>query len=289
MSTDILGSLLEIPIQDTIPLLKDFRTRLMPVAEQKLMDAACGSLVDLALSKVDSELCELVQFPPGSNGHSSESSPRLWAWDYVNQWARYSEQTDLAMEVRNDCYIEVTLALFPYGGHTLLIPYGDCDMIRLLCDFPELKDFSYWNNTDRPENVSEQEWNIRKSAWDQVNVPEKDGFLYRLLNIRQIPGRLPTASDLEQYLEKSRESIIRDRAGKWLTKELFQEMQRDAQDGVSMVALSVAAFQDVIQHRESNSERWQFAIWKWEQLVRSAEDYLKLIMLKEGESNHEGN
>ena len=285
MSTDILGSLLEIPIQDTIPLLKDFRTRLMPVAEQKLMDAACGSIVDLALSKVDPELCEPVQFPPGSNGHSSESSPRLWAWDYVNQWARYSEQTDLAMEVRNDCHIEVTLALFPYGGHTLLIPYGDCDMIRLLCDFPELKDFSYWNNTDRPENVSEQEWNIRKSAWDQVNVPEKDGFLYRLLNIRQIPGRLLTASDLEQYLEKNRESIIRDRAGKWLAKELFQEMQRNAQDGVSMIALSVAAFQDVIRHRESNSERWQLAAWKWEQLFKKAEDYLMRAIQKEGESN----
>lgn len=32
------------------------------------------------------------------------------------------------------------------------------------------KDYSYWNNTDRPEGVSAAAWTARKKRWDEINT-----------------------------------------------------------------------------------------------------------------------
>lgn len=50
---------------------------------------------------------------------------------------------------------------------------------NLICDFtkgqfnltkliPELKAFGYWNNTDPPEEVTEEEWALRRDIWNKV-------------------------------------------------------------------------------------------------------------------------
>lgn len=44
-------------------------------------------------------------------------------------------------------------------------------------ELPGVKDFSYWNNTDRDEDVSEEEWDERKRWWDEIRMPAMDGFV----------------------------------------------------------------------------------------------------------------
>ena len=54
----------------------------------------------------------------------------------------------------------------------------------------KVKEYGYWNNTDKPENVSDKEWNKRKKDWDTIfnrnknfySIPIKNGFLCDIIN-----------------------------------------------------------------------------------------------------------
>lgn len=50
-------------------------------------------------------------------------------------------------------------------GYVYFVTGGDdAELVKLL----ELDEFSYWNNTDRPENLSEYEWDERRDIWNQL-------------------------------------------------------------------------------------------------------------------------
>lgn len=47
---------------------------------------------------------------------------------------------------------------------------------------PKLSEYSYWNNVDRLEGLTEDEWDERKEFWDFLNVPSEDGLIYEFSN-----------------------------------------------------------------------------------------------------------
>ena len=53
-----------------------------------------------------------------------------------------------------------------------------------------LEEYGYWDNTDKPDEISGHEWGQRKRAWSQLDVPAHDG-----LTISH-PDRLTTSYDL---------------------------------------------------------------------------------------------
>jgi hypothetical protein len=55
-----------------------------------------------------------------------------------------------------------------YDDDAFLIPYGE-GYLRKGFRKPKLtKDFSYWNNTDKPTNVSNAEWDRRYKTWNKL-------------------------------------------------------------------------------------------------------------------------
>jgi len=37
-------------------------------------------------------------------------------------------------------------------------------------DYPDwVEDFNYWDNTDKPEDVSQKEWDFREEVWEEIN------------------------------------------------------------------------------------------------------------------------
>lgn len=53
-----------------------------------------------------------------------------------------------------------------FGTHFYVIPIGEFQEYKVP-DFAE--DYSYWNNTDQPENISDEEWNSRSETWNSIN------------------------------------------------------------------------------------------------------------------------
>lgn len=60
-------------------------------------------------------------------------------------------------------------SMWTRGGLAYMTPFGPQWLFRSPFKYPEwAEDYSYWNNTDRPEGVSQRAWDARGDMWDKV-------------------------------------------------------------------------------------------------------------------------
>ncbi|MNR71416.1 hypothetical protein D3C71_20310 [compost metagenome] len=65
------------------------------------------------------------------------------------------------------------------------------------------REYGYWNNTDKPENLSDREWANRASAWGEC-LYDKSGPSFRI----EVPEPgLPTVDDVVQHLPTLEERV----------------------------------------------------------------------------------
>jgi len=55
--------------------------------------------------------------------------------------------------------------VMPYIGSHML--YGSLDCLK---NDPDLEDYCYFNNTDRPDNIPAREWGARRRVWNAMNT-----------------------------------------------------------------------------------------------------------------------
>lgn len=60
-----------------------------------------------------------------------------------------------------------TLCLYPQGRHIMGVTFTEISAWHdLWMASAGIEEYGYWNNTDRPDDVSSREWSRRKRAWD---------------------------------------------------------------------------------------------------------------------------
>lgn len=93
----------------------------------------------------------------------------------AEQRERYNRAMDLAEKasrssIRNPFHdIDCSLNVWLYRSHAYVIPCGESWMVDHIRWPKPSVDFSYWNNTDPPANISDRRWNYRRSVWDRIN------------------------------------------------------------------------------------------------------------------------
>lgn len=67
-----------------------------------------------------------------------------------------------------DCGLN--LWVHPSDGYIYVVPIANYRIVRkLMSGLPEwVEEFSYWDNTDTPENVSYKDWHLRGKKWAEV-------------------------------------------------------------------------------------------------------------------------
>ena len=64
--------------------------------------------------------------------------------------------------------IDFALNIWLRGKYAYIIPVGE-EYFKSILKLPKwAKDFSYWNNTDKPDNVSSKKWRLRSHTWNEV-------------------------------------------------------------------------------------------------------------------------
>lgn len=65
---------------------------------------------------------------------------------------------------------ELNYVLYPYKNEAFIQVFGNVDSINHFIDYfnEYLIDYSYWNNVDAPNDVSEEEWQERREVWDEI-------------------------------------------------------------------------------------------------------------------------
>lgn len=63
--------------------------------------------------------------------------------------------------------LDVCLIRDPEGGRIMALLYAGSKMESLWESQPEVEPWGYWDNTDQPEGVTDEEWEERCAAWER--------------------------------------------------------------------------------------------------------------------------
>jgi len=104
-----------------------------------------------------------------------------------------------------DCDVELGLYMLPKSGKVIGIAYEErVGALEHLLTVPGIEEFAYFNNTDRPDELTAREWSRRARIWTQV-LRDKDSARF---SMRWQPE--PTLSrDLKPYLPSLDERALR--------------------------------------------------------------------------------
>ena len=101
-----------------------------------------------------------------------------------------------------------SLTFIPSKRYTLGIVYtAQWEWFKLWCETDGVREYGYWNNVDRPEEVSSAEWRKRSKHWDILGYDPvcTQGFSIELLstaNPREIYGfNDPTKENKSKAIE----------------------------------------------------------------------------------------
>lgn len=67
-----------------------------------------------------------------------------------------------------ETYGEAVILFNKTLGETYFIFFGDSNLEEKVGELPGVSYFGYWNNSDRPDDVSKKEWKYRRDAWEGV-------------------------------------------------------------------------------------------------------------------------
>jgi hypothetical protein len=128
----------------------------------------------------------------------------------------------LNARVPYDLNFEYSVLLFPLENKTLMMFF--CQNIKFHRHFmslPYVSDYHYQNSSDKPENISQEDWNKRSSDWDtvlggngwgrpidnglQFTFNSNDVYFRTLVSLKHIKKAIPSPMDRKFSIYKLRE------------------------------------------------------------------------------------
>jgi len=96
----------------------------------------------------------------------------------IDSWMHKEYGKTLAEHTWDLWALDASITMRVYRSKYYLIPYCDrrCHLGGLLdfmADDKRLEDFAYWNNTDKPDEVSTQKWAWRRTVWNDLTKHER--------------------------------------------------------------------------------------------------------------------
>ena len=80
--------------------------------------------------------------------------------------------------------LEVCFIKDPGTGRIMALLYAGSKMEAFWESQPEVEPWGYWNNTDQPEGVTEEEWEERRQAWERClpnwSPPARQALTFQL-------------------------------------------------------------------------------------------------------------
>lgn len=134
---------------------------------------------------------------------------------FIN-WAYYMEHGRGAKLGPFGFQLYYAIAAFPTQKATYCIPTyagGLSELQQEINKLDWLEDYSYWNNTDRPEHITAREWANRKRKWNNI-LPtgdiQTDGtlFLYSSIDTTWPFGIYLTILEFQEYMKTHRKTHV---------------------------------------------------------------------------------
>lgn len=83
-----------------------------------------------------------------------------------------------------DYWLDCTMQIIPVGRKLLVLLFGNNNLQKIVKNTLPLEDYHYQNSTDKPENITTRDWNLRRITWDKAlspdYIPSNHGFNVKL-------------------------------------------------------------------------------------------------------------
>jgi hypothetical protein len=187
--------------------LMDWRNELRPLHQQ----AANAFVAEIAIHMFDT-----ARMRPGS--HTGET-PLMEAISAL--WDRQAKVTKI--HLRDPLVdFEFAVSLMPFEGQVYGIAYTEQrEWHSLWMAKPFIVDFAYWDNTDPPEDLPDEEWQERDRAWDSIfksaimSAPSMAGFTAECTHDTLMPDTENVVAALPAF---------EDRVTRWAKKEAANKL-----------------------------------------------------------------
>jgi hypothetical protein len=135
------------------------------------------------------------------------------------------------MEEIPDLY-EVKLGFLkdPETGQLLCAWFGSRDNKEIFDEFDGVTEFSYWNSTEGPDDISEEDWEERGEIWNRSFLPSGHVKSSTLMSQVASPGELSLYAGFEEMEAAgatlpSRKFRVRNLVEQFISKEWFEETE----------------------------------------------------------------
>lgn len=98
--------------------------------------------------------------------------------------------------------LEAEVAFFPIQNKTLAIPFiNNRALMKAFKSLPQVVPYGFWDNVDKDEDVSDEEWEIRRKEWDEallgLGVPRECGLCVELVGYNDAQCNYYDFSDID--------------------------------------------------------------------------------------------
>lgn len=175
MSTKIYnGLLIDFPGS-----FSDLRTELIRLAKEEIKPVA-----ELEFTKMFAKAVFFqMDINAWANRHIVAQNAHTLSEVTVNVWTIINDEI-VSIKTSNKrsplVDFEFCITLFPLSNKILAIPYCEQkSILSVLKNQPYVKEYGYWNNTDKPDELSDSEWETRSKDWDAAFVNNGIGLRKR--------------------------------------------------------------------------------------------------------------
>lgn len=106
-----------------------------------------------------------------------------------------------------------SLNIWLYNNYAYIIPIGEYYYLNNLKYSDWVEDYSYWNNTDKPDKISEEDWDLRQNIWEDINCGtgvhshNARRLNHSIIDFNQLYGDIDAQIELENRIIR-KENII---------------------------------------------------------------------------------
>ena len=201
-------------------------------------------LVDIATTHFD--LATL-----GKGPEDNDATAAYLAWNEIAEKQRKIEKTGLRDPA------------FDFHCEICFIPFEDCILAILFTEqqtyteiwesLPEVESYGYWNNTDPPDDVTDEEWKEREKKWDEAlgefYIPATAAFTIQCLGkYESLDG--DWQSELDQFAVPFKDRVRKHAHDKFFTEYMHKRKSEedDEDDSTFRFMEGLRAFSDWLEN-----------------------------------------
>ena len=131
----------------------------------------------------------------------------------------------------DDADYDVNVCIFPLEDKMLAIYYAHNDeLYNILIENPAFSDYGYWNNTDKPNHLTDEEWEQRRIDWDNAmpgcGIPRVAGITLDVISSKYDINRyVDDFSAVTKWFKSDEDMIYAVAKQKALDEEWIRQME----------------------------------------------------------------